>query len=329
MGWRQFFEFASEAHGPVALGAAATASGLSPVHVRRRARNEGWWQPFPDVVAPPGVIVDQRAWMLAAVLHATGRTPDQERGFAVVRGWSALARYGVRPTAPTRVELLIHADRRLASHPRLHVQRTRTHCAADASIRGGVPVLRGAPLLRHLAASVDDGALLSVAIDLVRRRLTRIEELDDLLAQHPRFPGRAALAAVVATLSRAGRTDSPAELEARQRLAADGVELDRGQVPVPTAEGGRLHLDLGIAAIRFGIEVEGFRWHHTSDQLDADAERANAVVGLADGWQVLRLTWNLMQRAWPQFVAQVRSVIATQSRVHLGLDWPRPEHLRS
>ena len=328
MGWRQFFEVAAEAHGPVALGATAAACGLPPARVRRRARDEGWWQPFPDVVAPPGTIVDDRAWMLAAVLHATARTPDPDRGLAVVRGWSALARYGIRSVAPTRVQLLIHADRRLADHPRLELQRTRTLSAADVQIHDRVAVLRGAVLLRHLAGSVDADVLLPVAVDLIQRRLTSVAELQGLLDRHHRFQGRGALVDVVATLSRAGRTDSPAELEARERLAAEGVALDRGQVPVPTATGGRLHLDLGIAAIRFGIEVEGFRWHHSPGQLDADAERANAVVGLADGWQVLRLTWNLMHRAWPQFVAQVRTVVAAQSRRHLGLDWPRPEDLR-
>ena len=329
MGWRQFFQAAAEAHGPVALGATAAACGLPPARVRRRAREEGWWRPFPDVVAPPGTVIDDRAWMLAAVLHATGRTSDRDRGLAVVRGWSALVRYGVRSTAPTRVQLLIHADRRLAAHPRLDLQRTRTLSADDVQLRDRVPVLEGAPLLRHLAGSVDADVLHSMAIDLIRQRLTSLEQLRALLDRQQRFSGRGALAAAVARLSRAGRTDSPAELEARERLAADGVVLDRGQVPVPTAEGGRLHLDLGIAAIRFGIEVEGFRWHHSPEQLDADAARANAVVGIADGWEVLRLTWNLMQLAWPQFVSQVRAVVTAQSRRHLGLDWPGPEDLRT
>ena len=328
MGWREFHEMAERMRGPVLLGPTATAAGLTPEQVRRRAQAEGWWRPFPGIVAPPGTVIDDHAWMRAAVLSAQGRAGQQDRDVAALAGWSAACWYGIRAVAPTRVQVAIRADRRVRSHPRLDLHRIRGLGGADVQRRDGVPILRGGPLLRHLAGRVDRGVLLEVAIELLHHRETTLPQLHELLARHRRFAGRATLRSVVEMLEGAGRTDSPLELEARRRFADDGVPLDRGQVLVPTDDGGRIHLDLGIAAIRFGIEVESLRWHRTRAQLEVDAQRSNAVVGCADGWAVLRLTWSLLHDGWPDFVARTSTVIAAQARRHLGHEWPRPEDLR-
>ncbi len=328
MGWREFHRAAERMRGPVLLGPTARAAGLTPDQVRRRARAEGWWWPFPGVVAPTGTVVDDRAWMRAAVLAVQGRTGEQGRDVAAIAGWSATFSYGIRAVAPTRVQVAIHADRRVRPHPRVDLQRIRGLESVDIQLRGGVPVLRGGPLLRHLAGRVDRGVLLEVAIELLHHRETTLAQLRGLLDRHRRFAGRPTLVSVVELLEEAGRSDSPLELEARRRFADDGILLDRGQVPVPTGGGGPISLDLGIAAIRFGIEVESLSWHRTRAQLEVDAQRSNAVVGCADGWAVLRLTWRLLHDGWPDFVARTRAVIAAQARRHLGLEWPREQDLR-
>lgn len=313
------------------LRATAEAAGLSPRTVQRRARAEGWWWPFPDVVAPPGVMIDATAWCRAAILHADVGNGDRNDGggsVAITRR-HALHLHGVRATTPTRVSLLVPATRRVRHRPGLEVVRTRHLDASDVVRRFGVPVVGGTRLPRDLAAVCDVPELRAIVIDLVQRGLTGLPRLLAGLQEQASFPGRGRLRRVLAELEAVGGADSPLELAIRTRLAADAVPLDRGQVAVPVAGGRTLQVDLGISAIRFGIEVESMLAHSQREHLEVDVLRSNAVVTATDGWQVLRATWTTLEHGWPTFVEQVRGVVAAQSREHLGLDWPLPEHLRA
>ena len=264
--------------------------------------------------------------MLAGTIHARGRTGRADADVAAVTGWSALALLGVHRSAPTRAQVAIPEARRVTGGPRLQVIRSRRLSAADITSVHGVPTMRAAPALRVLAGDgVSRERLTSLAIDVLQAGATTLAELDGLASSTGRFPGRGRLSDAVTSLRAAGRTDSPLELRARRVLGSAGIPLDRGQVPVTLPDGGRLHLDLGIAAIRFGIEVDSFAWHSKRSHLDADARRSNVVSALG-GWRVLRLTWSMIETGdeLSSFLADVRQVVATQAQYHLGVPWPRP-----
>jgi hypothetical protein len=254
------------------------------------------------------------------------------RGLVAVSQVSALHLLGLSRSAPTRVQLIVPRERTVRAHARLTVTRSAFLRAEEVTTTVGIPVLRGAPLLRELAAVRDRSRLRADAIALLHRRWCSLDDLTDLLARDRRFRGRPHLARIAAELGSAGRTDSVLELEARHRFAAAGIHFDRGQVVVPPAPEGSwapsLHLDLGIAAIRFGIEVDSMAFHSSPADLRRDASRANRLAAQLDDWRVLHLTWADLHEGWPAFVALTRRVIRQQSRRHLGRDWPRQEDLR-
>ncbi len=326
MGWERVVAASMAAGGPVHVRTVAALAGMQPRSVVRRSERDGWWRPFPSVIALPGTPTDGGAWARAAVLHATGQRGDPATDLAALTRSSALAMLGIQRSFPTRVEVAVPAARMVRPRDRLVVVRSRLLTPQDVASPDGVPVLVGLALLRDLAAVRDRDGLRRAAIDLAQIGLVDLQALPALLAAHPNFPGRPTLRRIAADLLGAGRTDSPFELEIRERLAGEGIELDRGQVPLPGPR--PIHLDLGILAIRFGIELHGFGYHARRRDLDRDAARANAIAMLDDDWRVLHATWSVLTDGWGAFVHQVRSAIAAQSRRHLDVAWPPSSSLR-
>jgi len=327
--WPDFFEVCRDRGGVVRLSDAARRAGLDPGTVRRRALREGWWLPYPNVGAAPGTPVDARARAQAAVLYLRGPGVPPGPYVAAATRWTAAHLLGVSRGAPSRPQVVVDHRRRVGRHDHLEALRARDLAADEVRPVDGVPTVSSARLIRDLAGVCELDALRAVAIDLMKARKLDLGELGAALDRWTRFPGRPRAVQVVDQLSAAGRTDSPLEFEARDRFARAGVPLDRGQVAVPIVGGRPLSLDLGIAAIRFAIEVDSFAFHSNRGDLNREARRQNAIAGVADDWRVLHLTWDIMRNRWPAFLDQVREVIAAQSRRHLGLPWPRPGDLRA
>ena len=244
---------------------------------------------------------------------------------AVTRA-SALYLLGLAASAPTKVDLVVPGWRYVKPDPRLVVTRSAHLTADDITIRAHIPLVTSAPLLRDLAAVRDVDRLRLDAIELLRRQDVTLDDIEVVLAHGSSFPGSGRLRRVVQELRSVGRVDSALEYRVRQRFRAAGIELDRGQVHVPAPSGGSgdwaMHLDLGIASIRFGIEVDSFAHHSSPDALRRDAERANRLALLPEDWRVLHLTWWDLRKRWPAFLAMTRAVIAAQAARHLGRPWP-------
>jgi len=310
------------------VAAAATRSTRAVV---RQAERQGWWRPFPTVIGLPRAQPSSRDWIRAAALHASGRTGEPARDLVAVTRLSALHVLGVIDAAPTRVDLVVPAWRDVRPHPRLSVTRSSHLSAADVTAHRQLPIVRRPALLRDLAAVRDVDRLRSDTIELLRRGELRLEELTMLLQRSSRFPGRSRLRQVEAELRSEGRVDSGLEYEARRRFSRVGIRFDRGQVRVPAPAGASgdwpLHLDLGIASLCFGIEVDSVAFHSTPDAVRRDAERANRLALVPDDWRVLHVTWWDLRDRWAEVVAMTRAVIAAQARRHLGIDWPTARHL--
>jgi very-short-patch-repair endonuclease len=336
MGLADLFALSARTGGPVHLATAAAATGLAVRTLRRHAAEQGWWRPYPGVIAPPGT--PKTPWtraraaavhlgaaqdpQLLAALEACDRRPE----LVGITGWTAAHLRGVHHAAPTRVQVVLPHGRRVEPHRHLDVRVSRSLHSEQIRWEHQVPLVTPARMLQDLAGVCELDRLLALLIDLRRGGEVEIAELERLLAT-TRFPGCGVLRAAVEMLASAGRTDSIFELRARRRLTAEHVPLDRGQVAVPTPIG-PIHLDLGLQVIRFGIDTDGFGYHSSREQLVADTQRSNALARADDDWRVLRMTWEDLHAGWAQLLADVREVIAQQSRRHLGLPWPLPQHVR-
>lgn len=330
----------------------AHATGRSSRAIRSLARRSHWWQPYTAVVGLPGIeVVGSDAWARAAVLHAAGTTGVCERDIAALTRRSALHHLGIARSSPTRVEVVLPASRCLAGQPRLALTRS-THLRPTEVVRvRGVDVVCGAALVRDLAAVRDVERLRADAISLQHAGHLDVGQLRAMYERCAWFLGRGSVGRVLLDLEAAGRVDSPLEHAFRTRFARSGVLLDRGQVEVPLSaapsragvgvgpaamtlpdgeEGGPvLHLDLGIAAIRFGIEVDSMAYHSSPEDLRRDAERRNRIAEVADDWRILYVTYaDLGEDRWAEVVQRVRTVIEAQSRRYLGVGWPRVTDLR-
>jgi hypothetical protein len=328
MSWSTLIELARDNGGVVLVPQAARAAGLDPRLVKRRAARDGWWCPYPNVVGLPGTPVDPRARALAAVCHLRGHTVDGASALVAVTRWTAAHLYGVQRSAPSRAQVLIAARRHLDPRAGVEIVRSRDLTVHDIRDVDHVPIVTATRLLRDIAPVCEVARLRALTIDLLQRRHLTLDEAHAALAAWPTFAGRSRIRQVLAELGAAGRTDSPLELEIRRGLNDAGVPLDRDQVPVPLVRGGSMNLDVGILAICFAVDVDSMAHHSSREDLTNDARRTNAVAEAPDDWRVLRATWDILHDDWPAFVAQVREVVAAQSRRHLGIPWPRPSDLR-
>ena len=321
--WRDFFEYSQQVHGPVHVGVAATLAGVSVAAIRARAGREGWWCPYSDVVAPPATPRSGAYWALAALARARGGNPESPRPAALTR-WSAATAYDVNGRWPTQVEVMVPFGREPCTEARYRPVRSRCFDAAQLRTVGdlAIPVIAPVALVRDLARIASAARVTNLVIDLVQRRHLRLEDLAADLGAHPRYPGRRKVVAALARLQEAGRADSRPELEVRERLLAAGVPLDAGQVAVVCRDGVTIHLDLGIAGIRFAIEFDSMLAHSTRSQLRKDVRRTNQLARLPDDWRVLRMTVEDLDEGWEAFVTLVREVVAEQARRHLGRAWP-------
>ena len=312
--------------GPVHVGVAARRLAVPERRIRRIARRDGWWQPHGDVIAPPGTPIT--SWTRAAAALAQVQGPDPAAPALCALGrWSGADLLGVGPGAPSRIQVLVPAERRPRSDTGPTIIRCRGFGPEAVTSHRGLSVASPSWLVRSAAAVASVPLLTDLVIDLCQQRFLDLAALRAHHAAWARYPGRARVSEVLARLDDAGRTDSSIELRTRERLVRDGVPLDHGQVPVPCGLV-TVHLDLGIEAIRFGIDLDSMLAHSSREQLRADVRRSNALASATDDWRIVRATWEDLDRDWPAFLALVRQVIAEQSRRHLGQPWPCPKDLR-
>jgi hypothetical protein len=321
--WKTLFEYSCAVGGPVHIDVAAAVSGLPASRIRARGRREGWWQPYRDVIAPPGTPQTGQTWALAALARVKGPDPDEPSPAALTR-WSAAAHYGVKNPFPTRVQVAVPYARAPRGDKRLEVVRCRKFDLRTVRERENALVVAPVWLLRSLAPRTTVSALTDLVIDLVQQRHTTLEEVAAHHEELAPYPGCRTMAQVLARLTAAGRVDSPPELECRERLLAAGVPLDEGQIEVACTDGGAIHLDMGIKRIFFGLDMQSMRAHATRAQLLVDVKRTNQLVRLPETWRVVHATVEDLGRNWERFVALVKDVVAEQSRRHLGLPWPTP-----
>lgn len=257
-------DLALERYGGRARSAALEAGLLVPVHrgVYRIGSHE--------------VTFDQRC--RAALLAA----PD-----AALAGRTAGRVWGLRKVWTDDVHVLA---RRAIKLEGVRPRRTDLLASSDVCERFGVRVLSPGRLLCDLAWDLDDDALESVFEQMLDRKLLTVRSARSA-ARRFVARGRPGSRRIVRLLDSRPEYLQPVDSDVEERLwralADAGYLLDR-QVVVPLGDEFDPHLDLGIRALRYGIEIDHVTWH--GGRLDAQNDKRRDRALLRIGWTVSRVT---------------------------------------
>lgn len=169
-----------------------------------------------------------------------------------------------------------------------------------------------------LARDLRTGALRTLALAAQQQDLLDLDDLGDVLARHPRAPGRRRLRQVLHDLARDG-SESGFEFTTRDRVMAAGPRPDTEQ-PTVLVAGIRRRIDIAWLALRVGIECQGYRDHAGREGLDRDAVRLNSLVAEGD-WVMLQVTATMLHDGWEQFLVDLRACLRRRAD-QLGLPYP-------
>ena len=84
-------------------------------------------------------------------------------------------------------------------------------------------------------------------------------------------------------------------------------------LPAPKAElhagpDGRYRIDYAYAPQKVAVELFGYAWHHSPEQMAADLARQRALV--LEGWKVLVFSWQDVQRDPARVAAEIRTALS-------------------
>ena len=170
----------------------------------------------------------------------------------------------------------------------------------------GVPVLSPTRTLLDVARFVS-AATLTAALDGALRDGKTTEELLHQRIVHLRSKGRYGIPKLIAVVegceaSRGGHS----WLERRYLELCDGAGLPRPDVQqvLGRAGGSLVRVDCHFPSTNVVVELLGYRWHRTKDQMARDAERLNAL--LIDGYVPMQFTYDQVTTRPADVVAQTR-----------------------
>jgi very-short-patch-repair endonuclease len=118
----------------------------------------------------------------------------------------------------------------------------------------------------------------------------------------------------LAQLLRDCRPGVEAESERRLQRVLERAGIGGWIANHPVAVGGRrFRLDMAFVRARLAVEVDGWAYHRTKAQRDADLERDNLLM-LA-GWRVLRFSWEDVRDRPDYVLGVITSVLVTRPAI--------------
>jgi hypothetical protein len=204
---------------------------------------------------------------------------------AVASHESAAWLAGLLDRPPTVVQITVFDDRRRRL-PGVRVRRSR-HPDRGQSWRG-LPCTSSVRILIDLAGVESPGAVAAALDRALAAGQVRIGDLERATRAGVQLAGAPALRRCLRDLGHIG-APQPSVLESRMARL-----FIRYRLPVPRAElvwgdQRQYRLDFAYPAIRLAIEVYGYAWHHSPQQLDRDLARQRHLQ--REGWTVLAFTW--------------------------------------
>ena len=204
---------------------------------------------------------------------------------AVASHRSAAALHAIPGGNRDHVEITCPRWRR-TKHPSLIVHETLRWTGRDVTTVDGIPVTSVALTLLHLAAIVSLSELERAVEDALRRGLTTLEELDDLLRRYARRgrPGVRNLRMLVRVRidTKVKPTDSTPEVLMLQVIRRHGLPEPVRQFQVVHDGRDLGRVDLAYPDARITIEYDSDQFHTGRVASDRDSRRRHTMI--AAGW---------------------------------------------
>ena len=247
---------------------------------------------LPGIYAPPELARNVEVLMRAVSLRHTD---------AVVLG-AAAARASFWPDAPLRT-IDVAAATRLAR--RQGYTFSRRHIPAElvverAGLRYTAPALTAIDLATFECADAIDIAL--------RTRAATLGGMYEALRLTPNRAGN--MQRLELLIDSRNEPWSAAERVAHRILRAAGLTGWKTNFPV-FLEGRLYYIDIAFPHLKLAIEIDGRLHEEDEDLFESDRWRQNALV--ADGWRVLRFTWQMLQEHPEVVVAAILQALLSKS----------------
>jgi len=283
----------------------ALSLGLSAAQIHGYLKRGIWERIHREVYRATSAPRTDRQLLRAACLAAgDGATASHE---------SAAWLLGLLERAPGCPEITVTS----AWAPRL--QRVRVHRSIDLdrscrTLRSGIPTTTPVRTLVDLGSDVPAATLTEV---LDRGLALRLVTVDALVAELNRLsrrgrPGPRQLRELIGDRGLIG-APSPSVLESRMLRLIVEHKLPVPAVEVIVGPEGNYRFDFAYVAIKLAMEVDGYSWHFTPEQLQRDHWRRNQLQ--TNGWQILVFTWLDVTRRPHMVAAAIR-----EARRKLGAD---------
>lgn len=299
--WAELHRVGARRHGVVCLDD-ARACGISASTLKHRADAEGWQRLARGVWALPGSAPTPWREHAAALTAASDEAVLARRS----AGWL----WGLRPAPAARVELLTPFPTRATRQAGVTALRSRSLRRQDVTTRAGFRVTTAARTLGDLASVSSVERLVEMVVAARQRGLVVIADVVEQVAIMRNTPGIPRLREAVMLLD-GEHVDSMLERDVRRGLRAAGF-------PPPVAEPiwlgtgpGCMQFDIAWPQWKVAIEVDGFAYHHTAEDLARDHRKAN--VAAAQGWVLLRVGYLAWRTARQEFLAELRDTLTLRA----------------
>jgi very-short-patch-repair endonuclease len=277
----------------------ANGVGMTNAQLRSRVESGSLVQVGTDTFRLPGAPSTPLAELRTLLLDVGGDVWASGPTAAALHGFD-----GYRLRAPFDVMILRGRDVQRIGH-RIHT--TTRLDIIDRSAVAGVPVLSGARTLidlarrepiDRLAASYESGLRDGrFNAELLHRRIVAL-----------RSSGRHGIPRLLEAIESAEGAHSWLEREYVRLLRGAGLPLPRLQQVVTSARGQLVRVDFEFPGTPVVVEVLGYRYHRTKEQLGRDTARMNAL--LAEGRLPYQFTYDDIVRGPDAVIADTRAALA-------------------
>jgi hypothetical protein len=269
--FRRLAELATGQHGAVTASQIGDA-GISPAQLRRRVQSGVLVPTGPHTFRSPLVASSGLADLGALVLDCGANTFVSGPTAAALHGFD-----GFRLKPPFHVTVMRGRNVQRAHH---HIHTTTDLPLIDRTTASGLPTMSAARTLIDMARFVTP-VQLTAALDSALRDGLISEDLLHRRIVDLRSRGRYGMPKLLAVIegsesSRGGH--SWLERRYLELCASEGLPSPRSQQVMARTDERVVRVDVRFPGSPVVVELLGYRWHRSKEQLTRDAERLNALV---------------------------------------------------